>query len=927
MDSSRIQLYSEQIRSRCNGLNDALKNLAITLVSLAVCFILIQLGNHLALPFGFASLVWPMAGVMFGLYLLFGNGVLLATFIASLFSLRYSPNDIHLLPFAADGLLALGATIQMFLAKHAVMRFCQLPIRSHSPIEIIKFLAITGPLSCILLALLTAGILLKEVNYSAEIVAYISLAVWIGNLLSVVFITPVILFLWPNQFVRKAQKPFAAIFATALVMVTIFSVYLLSNYNHRQQQERAFINATNEFIEEKEVILTSIKHNLTALDGLFQASEYISKHEFEQFAKELFKLHDDNIVRAFAWLPKIEHQQRRAFELLMKQQGEPNQVIRQLTEQGIAIAQEQAFYLPIKYSSPYEKNKQAIGLDVLTHPIAGASVSASIEQKTFVLTPLLSLIQQQDKFTGFIVYYPSFGDINGRSELLGLTEAVLEIDKFLAELHNQPLGHYYTYKLTYDTDSVFTHKAFNDKAQFRHKVDMMLFDKPAQLEFVSTPSFEQGLIYWSGFIILLTGCILGVICVMFVFFVVTFNASLSRQVTESTQKLLDQNEKLAKANRAKNLFLANISHEYRTPLNAIIGFTEIAQNDICDPVALGYFKQINDSSNLLLGIVNDVLDYSKIQAGELRLERRAFHLERATQTVIDILHDKAQQKGIDIKFQCNQEFAAWVLGDEVRYKQILVNLLNNAIKFTQRGCIVIHCRGIKLQNVKSPKSTKAEANKRQFVISVEDSGIGISEQALSDLFKPFSQAESSTNRRFGGTGLGLSIVRQLSHLMNGEVTASSELGKGSKFIVHLPLELTQAPTQITEPSTFEFDYQDFTVLVAEDNKVNQMVISKHLEHLKINFSIAEDGEQALAALELTQFDLILMDLQMPVMDGFTACTEIKQDPRLKRIPIVILSASVGTEEKEKANALGIYDYIEKPFKQVELIKVFNKYLG
>lgn len=892
-----------------------LNKLSFSLSFFALCYLLMQFGNWFAVPFGYASLIWPVAGVMMGLYFVYGKLVLVGTFLGTLLFL-FSGSAITAVPPITSVALATTAVIQLALGKALIDKFCALPIRSHNPLEIVKFLVLTGPVACSLTSLITIVILSNSLTYSTAALIYIATALWVGNLLSVVFITPVLLFLLPNKYVKKAQRPFSAITATLVVLVTIFSVYLLIENNHKQEQKTKFVDATQEFVEATEVLFTSIKHNLVALDGLIQSSEYISKSEFEQFTGQMLSLHTNDAIRAFAWLPKISGEQRANFEQHLINEQEPNQQIRQVGSEGIIIAPTQDYYLPIKYSSPYDKNKEAIGLDVSRHPIVQSSVERAIEEKTYALTPFLSLVQQQNKFTGIIVYYPSYSSVPGEEPLTGLVEAVLEIDILLSSLHAHPRGNFYTFQLSYG-DNTFTHPEFNNKAKFSHQVKFDFFGEPATLVFVSTKEFELSLVNWTSFAVLLTGCVVGVVCVMFVFFIVTFNASLTRQVNESTKKLVHQNAELATANEAKNLFLANISHEYRTPLNAIIGFTEIATGEVTDKEALTYFKQINASSNILLGIVNDVLDYSKMQAGELRLESQPFDINAATQSVVELLAEKAKQKSIELKLNFNGCINSWVNADEVRYKQILINLLNNAIKFTDHGHVTVKC-----------ECAGAAKDQRKIVLSVTDTGIGIAEDALDELFKPFLQAEASTNRRFGGTGLGLSIVRQLCDLMGGEVSVESKLNEGSKFTIILPFARVDKPVEEKTINHVQgFNYKPYKVLVAEDNKVNQLVISKHLEKLEIQYQLADDGQKALELLEQNEVDIILMDLQMPIMDGFTASSLIKQNPNLQHIPIVILSASVGNDEKEKAKVLGIHDYIEKPFKQEQLIEVFNKYLG
>lgn len=883
-------------------------------IGIASAYLSVLLSNEFALEFGYISLIWPVAGIMFALYLIYGPWLLVANVIGMSLALYYT-DVLSQLPLQLNMVLALFTSAQLYLSKRLILSFCTLPVQTHLPLDIVKFLILAGPISSAINALFSILLLLPYLPYSTSTLLYIALAIWIANLISIVFLTPIFLFLVDNPLVKKAKRPYVAIAATAIVLIAVFSVYILVNRGYQERQRSVFINAGKEFIEATDKLLHSIKHNLTAIDGLIQSSHYISKQEFERFATEMLNLHQHNIIRAFAWLPRVSAPQRAAFEQYLQQAGELHTKIRQLTPSGIVTAKAQAFYLPIKYSFPYQQNKSAIGLDVSTHPIAADAVQKAINSQSFALSPLLSLVQQQDKFTAAIVYYPSINHSSDQYPLTGVTEAVLELDNLFAALHQSTQHSLYTFTLSYGDNNRYQHPSFNPNAKFIHSVKLELFDQKATLQLASTPAFEQTLVNWLGLGILLIGCIIGVICVMFVFFIVTFNATLARQVSNSTRQLTIQNQQLAQANEAKNLFLANISHEYRTPLNAIIGFTDIAQNEITDPPSLAYFAQINDSSKILLGIVNDVLDYSKIQAGELKLESRAFNLRQTIETVSNMFLAQAQQKGIILSLELDQGFDSWVSSDQVRFKQILINLVNNAVKFTSSGKVVI----------KGQSQDIAEA-KKQFEIKVQDSGIGIAKQDLAALFKPFSQAERSTSRRFGGTGLGLSIVQQLCQLMAGKVEVNSELGQGSEFTITLDFNLVAAPEQTIEAATEQMNLSHCRILVAEDNKVNQVLISKHLDKLKAYYHIANNGQEAIDKVTQEPFDLILMDLQMPVMDGLDAAKTIKQTPELQHIPIIILSASVGQYEKAKASALGIYDYVEKPFKQWQLLKALQKHL-
>lgn len=520
-----------------------------------------------------------------------------------------------------------------------------------------------------------------------------------------------------------------------------------------------------------------------------------------------------------------------------------------------------------------------------------------------------------------IVYYPVYKKDDKTETVLlkGLLEAVFELDVLLSNVYQSSDIGNFTYQLSYDENNIFAHSAYDPNRLFNDSVSIDIFDKKGQLSFSSTKKFEQGLIDWGNLAIMFFTCVVGVFCVMFVFFIANFNYRLTKKAAKKTAELLQKNEELVLANKAKNLFLANISHEYRTPLNAIIGFTEIAQREIKDEKASDYLSKINPSSNILLNIVNDVLDISKIQTGELNLESRSFNPAIETTSVIEMLNEKAIEKSILITQDFSPNFELWVAGDNFRLKQILINLLNNAIKFTPQGVISI-----------SGDCKDTENNTRLLTVAIKDSGIGISEEQQKHIFNAFAQAEVSTTRQYGVTGLGLSIVKQLCSLMGGDIKVFSEEEKGSSFIV--TLELPQSVQAIEDPKYATtllqpLNYQSANVLVVEDNQINQVIVQTQLTYLGVTSDLVNDGQQALAYLDSHKPDLILMDLQMPIMDGFTASGLTKQNKKSQDIPIIILSASVGKEEKEKASELGIEDFINKPFQHTDLQYVLNKYLS
>ncbi|MBU2871333.1 CHASE domain-containing protein [Colwellia sp. E2M01] len=896
-----------------------MKTLFLVFISFLVHFTLVKLGSYYTIAFGFASLIWPVTGVVLGLYLLYGRAVLIGVFLSLLFT-TYQQQLDNPIPSYLIAILVIISILQLVISKQFVLRCFTFPIKIYLPNERIKFLVLTGPLSALISSTLLALSLWLTLDIPFEQLCYIWSVKWFGDFLSILFITPTLLFIVKNKYVKEAKHQTPAIVTSLCVYCIIAFIFNLSSSHKHSEKEQEFINSTSHFIESFQIIQTSIKHHLISLDALLQASDNVTRAEFKSFTHTI---EQSNIeIRALAWLPVISAHKREAFELSLMNDGFNNSYIKKLTAQGFKKAPQQSSYIPITFIEPLESNKAAIGLDVSTHPFVKASVEKAIALKKIVITPLLSLIQQQDKYTGVVVYYPVYknGTENKETSLKGLVEAVFELDVLLAAIYKEVDATNFTYQLSYAKDNVFSHVNHEANKLFNYTVEVDLFDKKGLLTFSSTERFERGLIDWGNLIITFASCLIGLICVMFVFFIITFNYSLTRKVKQSTAELIKSNNELVVANKAKNLFLANISHEYRTPLNAIIGFTEIAQRETRDKIANDYLNKIGHSSNLLLSIVNDVLDISKMQTGELNLENRAFNPTKESLSVIDMLNDKAVEKSINITKNFTTNFNLWVAGDDFRFKQILINLLNNAIKFTDTGTITI-----------SGDCKNTKNNSRIVTLTVTDSGIGIKTEQQKNIFNAFAQAELSTTRKYGGTGLGLSIVKKLSNLMGGDVTLNSEYGKGSSFIVTLELPQATQPVEVPEPKNLttlqDFNDHGINILVVEDNKINQIIVKKQLSSLGVSCDLVNDGQEALTYLENNKPKLILMDLQMPVMDGFTASKLIKRNNKLKDIPIIILSASVGKEDKEQALEIGIEDFINKPFQQSDLHYVLHKYLS
>lgn len=378
--------------------------------------------------------------------------------------------------------------------------------------------------------------------------------------------------------------------------------------------------------------------------------------------------------------------------------------------------------------------------------------------------------------------------------------------------------------------------------------------------------------------------------------------------------LKESEQKSREAARLKAEFLANMSHEIRTPLNGILGMTGLLIDTNLDEQQQKYLEIIRSSGDSLLSIVNDILDFSKIEAKRLVLEMIPFELRASVEDIKQILGFAASQKNLHVKIDIDPLVPKVVKGDPTRLRQILMNLLSNAIKFTSKGSITV----------------RVTKNKKDLIrFEVIDSGIGIPKSAIEAMFKPFTQVDSSTTRRFGGTGLGLSICKELVNAMNGQIGVTSEESVGSTFWFELPLKADgPSDSAPVAKKVIEQSSKKLRVLIAEDNAVNALIGRKMVEKLGHTVTIVSNGKETLDALELIRYDLILMDCQMPEMDGFEATENIRKSAHdWKEIPIVAMTAHAMTGDRERCLAVGMNDYISKPMRIDDLYTVIEKIIS
>jgi len=401
---------------------------------------------------------------------------------------------------------------------------------------------------------------------------------------------------------------------------------------------------------------------------------------------------------------------------------------------------------------------------------------------------------------------------------------------------------------------------------------------------------------------------------------IDYIASIGIDITQKKEeeKLLIQAKKTAeKANQTKYLFLANVSHEIRTPLNGMIGLTQLALDTNLTSIQKDYLQKALKSSNNLLHIIDDILDYSKIEAEKLKIINSTFYLSECVSDLVDIFHYQSSLKKLDLQFEIDSSIPNELIGDQVRLTQVLTNLVSNSIKFTSKGYVCVMMNLI-----------KKEDTHITIEFLVKDSGIGISEENQKTLFEPFEQLDGSTTKKFSGTGLGLMISQKLVTLMNGTISLTSEEKKGSIFTFILDFEykhtiIANSQKKIQDKKIYLTEKKK--ALLVEDDIINQIVTSKLLENIGFEVDIASNGKEAVENAQKKEYNIVFMDIHMPIMDGYEASIHIREFDKI--IPIFALSAAVLQEDKKMSADLKMDGYLSKPINYVELEKVLAKYFS
>ena len=924
--------------------------------------------GYLLFYFSFQSIIvpiWVPAGIaLVGCYIWwwrFVPAVFIAAFIFNYLILDIDESKGLLINQTLSiYLISIGATLQAVVGSALLRHWLGHPLKQISQLKNFYFIVFIG----ILVNLISASI--GSFSMSVFSAAYDMghywtnfFYWWLGDSLGTLLIAP-LLFSFiglasSGVEIRRSRLLFlstsALLFLAVLLITGIFIDITNKDIAKTTQREKNSIE--NGFYRE----LNNSTVQLHSLASYIQRTEEVTRNDFKEIVYELS--HNYPTIAAMSWNPMIANKDKN------KHQLELNDIYgKGVTIKGDSLLDNDPIVY-VRFISPEKNNEKAIGFNVYSNVDRKNTLNDASNSFQAKVTPIISLVQSAVRKPAYLMFFPIY---NRDNELRGFVAGVFlvedmivnalglkDYDRYNYELYEAGKDHWFSSNNGKGNNAAHLLKSSDLSEKIAFNFSGRAWDLYLQVnkQYLLQQQNQSYLLLY--FVEIITVSFI----MLFILMMNSRQLDLNKQVAEKTKSLKLAVNDANLANSAKSRFLANMSHEIRTPMNAVIGFSRLARESNDFESIKDYLKNIEISSDLLLNIVNDILDISKVEANKLSLSHEDFDIHQSLHRMSSVFLIQAEAKGLEWKLINNIEHNVYLKGDQTRFEQVVVNLCSNAIKFTHNGFVQV-----------TAEANKVNASKYKITIRVQDSGIGISDKVKQKLFSAFTQADENTSREFGGTGLGLALSKELSRLMEGDIAISDNEGGGSEFIFTchiecadkgyesqdqaskiLALEKTQQPsvaantTKVNLVQRHEHSHaqarkaklndcqndsnqmlsvKGMHLLVAEDNEINQLVIDAILTNLGITADIVINGQQAVDKVQQNSYDAILMDCQMPVMDGYTATAAIRKLSGFEDIPIFALTADATKESKIRAQEVGFSDHLPKPIRVESLVSALNK---
>ncbi|MCP5480980.1 MAG: CHASE domain-containing protein [Spirochaetales bacterium] len=902
----------------------------------------------LAIPPGFATAVWPAAGIATGCLAIFGRSHWPGVFVGSLAVntlaavWRGNPAALESAALLSAAAIGLGAALQAIAGAWLLERFRLYPNPLTDERRILLLMLLVGPVACLTAASVGTATLAFGARFFIADAPMQWLTWWVGDTIgALIFVPMTLVLLAPPQSDlagrrRSVALPLLVAFGFAVV------IFLFASQAESRRIETEFRARADSVSAALQRNLDRYVYALDSVHSLYRASNDVTRSEFSLFTQRLVKQH--TAIAALEWVPRVPHAMRATLETQARREGLAGFRFQELGPQGdLRVAGQRKEYFPVYFIEPGEQNAAAFGLDLASNPVrARALLHARLTRRPVATAPL-NLVQSSGGSVGFLLLYPIFK--GSPPELQGYVAGVFQVEAIVEETFRAGFPLETELRLSDATDA--RSRALYSSPQTRMATGSQrlvrdyavhIGGRVWQARIWPSEKFMEAQRSFYSWLVLAGGLLLTVLLAFLLLVISARTARVEEMVARRTESLHRSNEQLSQemqrrrkamhdlekargeaieASRAKSDFLARMSHEIRTPLNAIVGAAELLSGELSPPDRQKYVRMLSRAGDHLLHLINDVLEISRIEAGRVTLEDERFHLGDLVQE-LDVLYSvSAAKSGLSFVVKTEENLPEEVLGDPYRLRQVLVNLLSNALKFTAQGSVELEV-GVSAKD--------EETIMVRFVVS--DSGIGVPPEKREAIFDHFTQADMSVTRQYGGTGLGLSICRALVEMMGGRIFVSDRPGQpGARFEFTVKLRAAPALPEQIEPGREQAgpgpDVRALRILLVDDAEDNRTLALAFLARTKHQVEVAHNGAMAFQMAKDNNYDLILMDMHMPVMDGFEAVRRIREYEQEKgshRTPIVALTAYALQNEVRRCMEAGCDLHLAKPIRRADLLR-------